>query len=243
MSPVQIYPAIDLYEGKVVRLAQGDFNAKTVYSGDPVKTAAEWEEQGAQWLHIVDLEGAKTGEMKNLESLQKIRAAVRCGIQFGGGVRKLEDLASLTRLGINRIVLGTKSLEEPFFSRAMAKYAPHIAVGLDIRDDMLQTQGWLKSGEESLQDALARFNKYPLETIIYTDIQKDGMLQGPDFFRLSEILTGTPARVILSGGVGSLLHIQRSRQVKRENFEGLIIGRALYDKKFTLREALEAAKL
>ena len=238
---MRIYPAIDLYEGKVVRLARGDFQKQTVYSEAPEEIAREWERQGAEWLHIVDLEGAKTGILKNLQALAKIRGAVRCKIQFGGGLRKLEDAQKVLKSGIDRIVLGTKALDEAFFKKAIRRFAAKVAVGLDIRNDRVQTEGWLAEGEISLPAALKHFNQFAVETLIYTDIQKDGMMEGPDFFRLSEVLSNTQARVILSGGVGGLADVERSAHVKRSNFEGLIIGRALYEKKFSLRQAIEAA--
>ncbi len=239
---MKIYPAIDLYEGKVVRLARGDFKQLTVYSTQPEAISREWESQGAEWIHVVDLEGAKTGILKNLPSLLKIRQAVKCKIQFGGGLRTFENVDQILKFGVNRVVLGTKALDEKFFKKTLDRFGPKIAVGLDIRNDMVQTEGWLKDGEISLATALKHFKDYAVETIIYTDIQKDGMLQGPDFFRLSEVLTNTRARILLSRGVGSLKDIEQSARVNRPNFEGLIVGRALYEKKFSLREALHALK-
>ncbi len=170
---MNLYPAIDLYDGKVVRLVRGDFQNLTVYSQDPASMAKEWAVQGAAWIHVVDLEGAKTGVLKNLPSLLAIRKAVQCRIQFGGGLRSLEQMEEVLGAGIDRIVLGTKALDETFFQTALQKFKSKIAVGLDTRNGVVQTQGWLESGGADLKAALQRFNDFPLETIIYTDIQKE----------------------------------------------------------------------
>lgn len=235
---MNLYPAIDLYEGKVVRLSRGRFDQKKIYSEFPEKTAQEWERQGASWLHVVDLEGAKTGALKNRGTLVAIRKAVRCRIQFGGGIRKMEDIASLLDAGIDRVVLGTKALEESFLKVALKKFAKKIAVGLDIREGRVQTQGWLTASGQTLEETLKRLEDFPLETVIYTDIQKDGMLQGPNFAGLAKVLRGTRAAVILSGGIGTIEDLKQCAHIQEKNFEGAVIGKALYEKKFSLTEAL-----
>lgn len=237
---MNLYPAIDLYDGKVVRLVRGDFQNLTVYSKDPASMAKEWAAQGAAWIHVVDLEGAKTGVLKNLPSLLEIRKAVKCRIQFGGGLRSLEQMDEVVQAGIDRIVLGTKALDETFFQTALEKFKSKLAVGLDTRNGVVQTQGWLESGGADLKAALQRFNDFPLETIIYTDIQKDGMLKGPDFTGLADVLETSRAKIILSGGVSSLEDIEQCAKIKAKNFEGAIIGKALYEKRFSLTDALAA---
>lgn len=239
---MNLYPAIDLYEGKVVRLVRGDFQNLTVYSNDPAAQAQEWEKQGAVWIHTVDLEGAKTGILKNFASLLKIRQTVKCRIQFGGGLRSLDQIQQVLDAGVDRVVLGTKALDGDFFEKALHRYAAKLAVGLDVREGMVQTQGWLESGGANLELALQRFNDFPLETIIYTDIQKDGMLKGPDFDGLRRVLEMSRSNVILSGGVSSLEDIRMCTQRPEKNFEGAIIGKALYDKKFSLKEAFTVLK-
>ena len=237
---MNLYPAIDIYEGKVVRLARGDFQNLTVYSKDPAAIAKEWEAQGAAWIHVVDLEGAKTGILKNLPSLLQIRKAVRCHVQFGGGLRSLEQIQEVIHQGVDRVVLGTKALDGKFFETALAQFGNKLAVGLDTREGMVQTQGWLESGGADLKAALERFNDFPLETIIYTDIQKDGMLKGPDFEGLTDVLKTSRAKIILSGGVSSLQDIEKCAKITAKNFEGAIIGKALYEKNFLLTEAFKA---
>ncbi len=236
---MRLYPAIDLFEGKVVRLLQGDFQKQTVYSTRPEETAAEWERQGAEWIHVVDLEGAKTGILKNQEALLKIRKRVRCKIQFGGGIRSLEEAQSILQEGIDRVVVGTKSLDRNFLKHVLEKYGNHIAVGLDIHGGTVRMEGWSHDSGLSLETAIQFLNEFSVGTLIYTDIQKDGMLAGPNWAGLKEVLGMTQARVILSGGISSLLDLEKAGEIKEPHFEGVIIGKALYEKKFSLREAVQ----
>lgn len=236
---MHLYPAIDLYEGQVVRLTRGEYEQKTVYSEHPEQMALQWEKQGAEWLHIVDLEGARDGIIKNLDALTRIRQSVGCQIQFGGGIRTLEQIAELISLGVTRVVLGTKALDQTFFESALNKFGSSIAVGMDTRSGKLQTQGWLQEEGMTIATALRHFNQYPLKTLIYTDIHKDGMLLGPNMDGLQEVLHLAQTRVILSGGISDLNDLRECAEIKEKNFEGVIIGKALYDKKFTLKEAVE----
>ena len=236
---MNIYPAIDLYEGHVVRLQKGDFTKQTVYSKDPSAFAQKWEAEGAAWLHIVDLEGAKTGSLKNLLPLLKIRKSVKCRLQFGGGLRSIETIDAVLGKGIDRVVVGTKALDLKFLEAALKLFGKQLAIALDVRHGILQTQGWLDAQNPTLESALKQLNNYPIETVIYTDIQKDGMLAGPNFDQLKKLLKRCHARVILSGGVAGIEDIAECGRLKQKNFEGAIIGKALYEKKFTLREALK----
>lgn len=238
---MRIYPAVDLYEGKVVRLRQGAFDQITVYAEDPLEIVCRWEKEGGEWLHVVDLEGAKSGQLRNERALERIRKGTQARIQFGGGVRRLEDVSRLVDLGIDRIVIGTKALEPAFLNQALERFASRIAVALDVRDGIIQTQGWLTASEQTLEKGLLALNKFPLETLIYTDIQKDGMLGGPNWQQLTWLLERTQAAVILSGGIGSPEDIRRAAQIHHRNFEGIIIGKALYENRISLREALTLA--
>lgn len=239
---MNIYPAIDLYEGKVVRLVRGDYNQQTVYSERPEEFAREWEAQGAEWLHVVDLEGAKTGRITNREALINIRKAVGCKIEFGGGLRDTETVRGVLADGIDRVVIGTKAMDEPFLTAVLREFGGRVAIGMDVRSGEVQMEGWLKAGGRSLHAAIEFLNNFPVETLIYTDIQKDGMLGGPNFPGLLDVLRKAKSRVILSGGIGSLEDVQAASQISAENFEGAIIGKALYEKKFTVREAIELAR-
>ena len=238
---MNLYPAIDLYEGKAVRLKRGDFKNITVYSQHPEEMAQKWAEQGSAWIHVVDLEGAKTGEFKNLPSVAKIRESVKVNIQMGGGLRTFEQIEKILSLGVNRVVLGTKALDDAFLTEALDRFQEKIAVGLDVRDGMVQTQGWLKEGQSNLKAAIEKFNQFPLKTIIYTDIQRDGMLQGPNFEGLEKLLSITKASVILSGGISGIADIEKCipiRQKAGDKLEGVIIGKALYEGKMNLRDAV-----
>jgi len=238
---VNLYPAIDLYQGKVVRLTKGDYNACIVYSDDPAAMAKTWEQEGAGWIHVVDLEGAKTGALTSVESLAAICKAVRAKIQFGGGVRNIQDIEKVLALGVSRVVLGTKALDKLFLEEVLLKFKEKIAVGLDVRQDRVKTAGWLRDGDITLPEALKLFDQLGVSTLIYTDIEKDGVLQGPNWEKLSMVLAHTHARVILSGGISQISDIERCRAIKAPNFEGVIIGKALYDKRFQLSDAVRVA--
>jgi phosphoribosylformimino-5-aminoimidazole carboxamide ribotide isomerase len=238
---MNLYPAIDLYQGKVVRLTQGDYNSCVVYSKDPAATAKVWEQEGAQWIHVVDLEGAKTGALTSEESLAAICRGVKAKIQFGGGLRHIRDIEKVLALGVSRVVLGTKALDRSFLEGVILKFKEKIAVGLDVRRDHVKTAGWLRHGDITIREVLPIFNELGVSTLIYTDIEKDGALQGPNFEKLSEVLADSRASVILSGGVSQLSDIEKCCAIRAANFEGVIIGKALYDKRFQLSDALRLA--
>lgn len=236
---MNLYPAIDLYQDRVVRLTRGDYQKETVYSDDPAAMAAEWAEQGAQWLHIVDLEGAKAGEIKNEAALKAIRKSVTCPIEFGGGLRSLEAVQKVLDAGINRAVIGTRAMDEGFLTQLLKTFGSAIAVGLDIRQGKVQMEGWLKEGGKTLEEALEWLNHFPVQTVIYTDIHKDGMLEGPNFEGLQKVLELSRSQIILSGGISGLKDIEEAAKLHHPRLEGVIIGKALYEKKFNVREALE----
>lgn len=235
---MNLYPAIDLYQGKVVRLTQGDYNSCVVYSRDPAATAKTWEQEGARWIHVVDLEGAKTGTLTNEASIQSICQSVKAKIQLGGGVRSFKTIESLLSLGVSRVVLGTKALDKTFLEGAILKFRDKIAVGLDVRRDQVKTAGWMRDGNITLNEALKLFNQLGVATLIYTDIEKDGVMHGPNWEKLSMVLANTRSRVILSGGISQISDIEKCRAIQASNFEGVIIGKALYEKRFQLSEAV-----
>jgi phosphoribosylformimino-5-aminoimidazole carboxamide ribotide isomerase len=235
---MNLYPAIDIYQGKVVRLTQGDYNECIVYSKDPAAVAKNWEQEGARWIHVVDLEGAKSGALTNAAPLKEICQSVKARIQFGGGVRSFKDIENVLALGVSRVVLGTKALDKTFLEGAILKFRDKIAVGLDVRRDQVKTAGWMRDGNITLREALALFDQLGVSTLIYTDIEKDGVLKGPNWEKLSEVLANTRAGVILSGGVSQISDIEKCRSLQTPNFDGVIIGKALYDKRFQLSEAV-----
>ncbi len=238
---MNLYPAIDLYEGQVVRLQKGDFAQKTVYSSDPASFSKKWEDEGTQWIHVVDLEGAKTGVLKNLPSLTAIRKSVRCKIEFGGGLRSIDAIDRVLQMGIDRAIVGTRALDETFLKKALAAFGSKLAIGLDVKNGIVQTQGWLDDKNPTLEETLKLLNHFPIQTVIYTNIQKDGMLEGPDFEGLDNVLKATKANVILSGGVSTIEDIKRCKKMTQKNFEGPIIGKALYEGKIDLKEAVKEA--
>jgi phosphoribosylformimino-5-aminoimidazole carboxamide ribotide isomerase len=238
---MNVYPAIDIFQGNVVRLTRGDYNTCTVYSKDPAATAKTWEQEGARWIHVVDLEGAKTGALTSEASLVSICRSVKAKIQFGGGLRNIQDIEKVLALGVSRVVLGTKALDKIFLQEVITKFKEKIAVGLDISLDRIMTSGWLRNGNITLPEALKVFDQLGVATLIYTDIEKDGVLQGPNWEKLSMVLTHTRSKVILSGGISQISDIKKCRAIKEQNFEGVIIGKALYDKRFQLSEAVRLA--
>jgi len=239
---MELYPAIDLYQGKAVRLKGGDFNQVTVYSEHPEEMALAWKKAGTQWIHVVDLEGAKSGRIVHGPSIRKIRESVPgCKIEVGGGVRALEDIQALIDFGADRVILGTKALDKDFLAKAMARFAERIAVGLDTRHGKVQLEGWLTESGVSLEQALQLLEPYQVQTLIVTDIATDGMLMGPNFKQLESVLRNTRSRVILSGGVSSLEDLRKAAALKFDHFEGVIIGKALYEKRFALEDAVKIA--
>jgi len=236
---MNFYPAIDLYEDKVVRLQKGDFKKMTVYHDRPAETARLWEDSGARWLHLVNLNGARDGKLENLDSLKKIRRQVNCRIQFGGGIRRLDDIRHLLDLGVERVIVGSRALEPHFLDAALTTFPYRVAVGLDVMDGWVRTHGWLSNSSVTLEMALSQLSGYALAALIVTDIHRDGMLQGPNFKMIENCLRLAKAPIILSGGISSLDDLTACSKMKSPLFDGAIIGKALYEKKFTLRQALQ----
>ncbi len=238
---MNLYPAIDLYEGKVVRLEMGDFKKMTIYHDRPSETARLWEDAGARWLHLVNLNGARDGKLENLVVLKKIRESVNCRIQFGGGVRSLEDIQTLLSAGADRVILGSRALEPQFLDAALRHFPYRVAVGLDVMDRVVRTHGWLSGSDFKLEEALKLLNGYAPAAVIVTDINRDGMLQGPNFKMIEDCLRLSRAPIILSGGVSSAEDIRSCHNIQSPLFDGVIIGKALYEKKLSFQEALEIA--
>lgn len=235
-----IYPAIDLRDGKCVRLIEGDFSRETVFDADPAAAARRWAEAGAEWLHVVDLDGAVTGRPANLPAIEAISAAVSIPIQLGGGLRSLENLESAFAAGISRTILGTVALEDPdLVAAAVARWGGAIAVGLDARDGKLATRGWLDQSDALTIDVAQALQSAGVRHFIFTDIRRDGTLTGPNLESLQELITAVDADVIASGGVGTLADIEAAREI---GAAGAIVGRALYDGRVDLSEAIALAR-
>ena len=231
-----LYPAIDIRGGRCVRLIEGDFNRETAYDSDPSAAARRWVEAGARWLHIVDLDGAVEGRPINREAVAQIRASVDVSIQLGGGLRQLTDLEGAFATGVNRAILGTVALRDPeLVISAVARWGDRIAVALDARDGRLATDGWLGQTDTRAVEVAQRLAQRRVRHFIYTDIRRDGTLSGPNLQGLSELVEKVDADVIASGGIASLDDIKAAANV---GATGAIIGRALYDGRVDLAEAL-----
>jgi phosphoribosylformimino-5-aminoimidazole carboxamide ribotide isomerase len=234
---MEIIPAIDLRNGKCVRLYQGDYDMETVFSEDPVTTALEWQSQGATRLHIVDLDGAAAGEPRNLDIISKIANAVLIPVQVGGGIRSLDTIKKLFKLGIDRAILGTAAAEEPqLVKEACRLYGQSIIVSIDARDGKLATHGWRQETELGAVDFARSMADLGVRRFIHTDISRDGTLTEPNLSAIFELVDATKFRVIASGGISSLIHI---RVLKKLGLEGVIIGKALYTGDIKIKSALE----
>ena len=232
-----ILPAIDLRGGKCVRLKQGDYSRETVFGDDPVAMARRWVGEGAQALHLVDLDGAREGQPVNGEVIRRIVQAVDAPCQVGGGLRTDDDIQTALDMGVARVVLGTRALQDPAWVRRMAQTHPkRIVLGLDARDDKVATHGWLNTSEATVLDVAREFANWPLYAIVYTDIARDGMLAGPNVEGLAALAEAVPMPVIASGGVTTLDNV---REIMARNVFGCIIGRALYEGKIDLSAVLE----
>ena len=235
-----IYPAIDLRDGKAVRLVEGDFAKETVFDANPVDAAVRWQDAGAEWLHVVDLDGARTGSTANVEAVSAIRSAVRIPIELGGGIRSAAAAERYFDLGIERVILGTAAVADPGLVESLvSRWGERIAVGLDARDGKLATDGWLQQSEETAIDHALKLRRSGVETFIVTDISKDGKLQGPNLQMLEQAHFALQRGVIASGGVSTLEDV---REVAAIGVDGAIIGRALYEGRIDLAEAIAAAR-
>ncbi len=238
---MDILPAIDLRNGKCVRLIQGDYNRQIDYSGQPVEQAQEFENQGAQWLHVVDLDGARDGKMNNLNEIGQIVSQTGLRVEVGGGVRDERAIDELLQVGVERVIVGTRALEDiNWFERLVniPRYAHKIVLGLDARNGKLATRGWLRDSEFDVADIIRKVDGWPLAAIVYTDIARDGMLTGPNVELTATVARNSSIPVIASGGVGKLSHIKQLCQLP---ISGIIVGRALYERAFTLSEALQVS--
>jgi phosphoribosylformimino-5-aminoimidazole carboxamide ribotide isomerase len=237
---MQIWPAIDLRGGKCVRLQQGDYNRETVFGEDPAAMARHWVEQGAECLHLVDLDGARDGRPGNLPAIRAILAAVEIPCELGGGIRDEETIRSLVELGLSRLVIGTKALADPDWLRRVARQFPgRIVLGIDARDGRVATDGWLETSEMPATELAQSYQDEPLAALIYTDIATDGMLAGPNLAAMGEMCGATNLPVIASGGVASASDVTALAALR---MAGCIIGRALYEGNLTLADALTAAR-
>jgi phosphoribosylformimino-5-aminoimidazole carboxamide ribotide isomerase len=243
MSSFTLYPAIDMRGGKCVRLLQGDYNQETVYGDSPFDMAKQFADQGAEWIHMVDLDGAKDGKKVNHEHVIRVAKELPAKVQIGGGIRSMDDVSFYLDNGVDRVILGSAAVSNPEFVReALNRYGgSRVAIGLDARDGFVATEGWLETSHIMAVDLAKRLVEEGAETFIFTDISKDGMLQGPNVEAIGELARITGKEVIASGGVSSIDDLVSLKEDKR-NIAGAIIGKALYTGRFTLSDALGSVK-
>ncbi|MCB7129255.1 MAG: 1-(5-phosphoribosyl)-5-[(5-phosphoribosylamino)methylideneamino]imidazole-4-carboxamide isomerase [Candidatus Brocadiales bacterium] len=235
-----IIPAVDIRGGRCVRLTRGSFEEETVYFADPVEPALKWQQGGAEYLHVVDLDGALEGEPKNLKELARIIKAVDIPIQFGGGIRTLETARQILDMGVDRVILGTQVVDAPELIKTLCVEFPgRIAVGLDQREGKVAVKGWVESSGLSFLDAAKQVEIFSPRALIFTDISRDGTLQGPNIELLKELLGAVKVPVIASGGVSTLDDV---KALSKLPVEGAIIGKALYSGAVNLPEAIAASK-
>jgi phosphoribosylformimino-5-aminoimidazole carboxamide ribotide isomerase len=238
---MDVIPAIDLLEGRCVRLRQGDYNQVTTFAEDPLEQALEWQRQGAQRLHRVDLDGARQGVPVNDAAVRAITTALSIPVQLGGGVRSLERAEHLLGLGLDRVILGTLAVEEPDLVCRLAERRPgRIVVGIDARDGLVATRGWLQDSALSATELARRFEDTGVAALITTDIATDGTLAGPNLAFLRAMVEASSLPVIASGGVGSLSDLLSLLTLAPLGLRGVVVGRALYDGRVDLAEALQA---
>ncbi len=237
---MRIYPAIDIKDGKCVRLLQGRFTDVTVYGGSPAQTAKKWESLGGEFIHVVDLDGALKGHGVNTEAIREICRAVNVPVQTGGGIRTMEDIDAGLACGISRVIIGTKAVSDSeFVKRAVDKYGDKIVIGIDAKNGMVAVEGWEKTSDFTAIEFAKKMTCIGVRTIVYTDIATDGTLAGPNVAAASEMVRSVGADIIASGGVGSLEHI---KSLALTGVEGVIVGRALYTGSVGLADAVSAAK-
>ena len=237
---MKIFPAIDIKDKKCVRLLKGDFDTKTEYAMSPVEQARKYKDHGFKNLHIVDLDGALTGETVNLDIIQKIVKNFDLKIEVGGGVRSMDNIQKYTDAGVEKVILGSAAIKDKnFLKEACKKFPNQIALGLDAKDGYLSVSGWKENSDKLTLDYLKEVNDFGVSRLIYTDINQDGMKQGPNFKETSRVADTSNCPVIISGGVSSIDDIKKAKELNNKNFEGIIVGKAIYDGDINLEELVK----
>lgn len=237
-----IFPAIDLRGGKCVRLFKGDFDQETVFSDQPAEVAQQWQAQGAQFLHLVDLDGARAGHSENLATVREILTAVTIPVELGGGIRTLENIDEVLALGVRRVILGSVAVRDPeLVAAACAKYGDRIVVGIDAKDGIVAVDGWGVSGDVDVITLAKRMKQAGVRTIIYTDISRDGTLAGVNVEATAKLARESGVHVVASGGVRDVRDIEALKPYEKDGIEGVIVGKSIYTGSLSLPEALAIA--
>ena len=238
------FPAIDIYQGKCVRLEKGDFEKKTIFNEDPVDQAKFFEDMGCNWIHVVDLDGAKNGSSSNFNIVEEISLKTNLKIQFGGGVRSIAKIKSLLDAGIERVVIGTKAINDNSFLDVVCRDFPNkIVIGIDARKGKVSIEGWTKDSGINANELAINAEKKGVCAIIFTDIDKDGLMSGPNIPSTLEIAKAVNIPVIVSGGVSAIEDVIEVKENEGSGIGGVICGRAVYDKKVDIKEALKIVRL
>lgn len=235
---MKLYPAIDMLGGKAVRLVKGDFDAKKVYDEDPLSAAQGWVRAGARLLHVVDLDGARDGAPVNLGHLRRIASELDVPVQFGGGLRSLESISAALEAGAERAILGTAAFTHPtLLGQALARWPGRVVVSVDVRGGRVTTAGWTETIDLTAEDVVARLWDQGASELVYTNVDRDGMLGGPDLEEVGRIASAVAGSFIYSGGIGELSDLEGLAGLKASSLSGVIVGKALYERHFTVAEA------
>jgi phosphoribosylformimino-5-aminoimidazole carboxamide ribotide isomerase len=238
---VILYPAIDILDGEAVRLRQGDFAEKTVYRDSPLEAARSWVDEGARFLHIVDLDGARTGSPQNLRHVEAITAELSVPVQLGGGLRSLPSVRDALRAGVERVILGTAAYTDiDFLDDVLGAFRERVIVSVDTRGGHVSTSGWQETTQMPAESVIERLQQRGVRSFVYTNVDRDGMLEGPDVEEVRRIAGVVRGRFLYSGGIGSLQDLERLAALRQVNLGGVIVGKALYEERFTIREAQRA---
>jgi phosphoribosylformimino-5-aminoimidazole carboxamide ribotide isomerase len=238
---MRLYPAIDMLGGKAVRLTRGDYGAKKVYDEDPLGAARAWVEQGAKRLHVVDLDGARDGMPANLEHLRRIAGELDVPVQFGGGLRSLAAIEAVIDAGVERAILGTAAFADPaLLEAALLRWPGRVLVSVDVREGRVSTDGWTQQIDGDTAQAIAGLAERGANDLVYTNVDRDGMLQGPDVAEVARVVQLVQGSLVYSGGIGSLADLQALAALDEPALAGVIVGKALYEERFTIAAARAA---
>ena len=236
-----LYPAIDILDGRAVRLVEGDFDARTVYHDDPLEAARSWVAAGATYLHVVDLDGARSGEPRSLAHLRRIAEETKTPVQYGGGLRTVDAVRAALDAGAERAIIGTAAFRDvDFLDDVLAAFGSRVVVAVDVREGNISTSGWTQTTQMPAGDAIRRLGDRGVRSFVYTNVHKDGKLEGPDLDEVRRIAADVRGRFLYSGGIGKLDDLHALYGLRQVNLAGVVVGKALYEQRFTVAEGQEA---